>query len=132
MKTGIYQLPTGREVFLCRLHVERTYSGVLEGGPKTASPHLLKRVPEAAREMMPPGTPLVVVPPLKMPLPQFRLLAKLESERGVQTTDADYNSRLFVCWFVEELDQTIHDLLAAVLAAVDWEANAEDYDITNC
>jgi hypothetical protein len=129
MGKGTYRLASGREVFISRFYADCTYSGVLEGGPEAASPHILSSIREDVPRVLPPGKPLVVVNPESMPLPPYRLVVELESRRGTKTTDPDFNSRLFVCWFADSLSPGVDALIRSVLGSVDWEAHAEDYDI---
>jgi len=122
-------LPSGREVYLARFAIAPTYAGVLEGTPETVSPHILERVADDAARTLPPGKPLVVVPPPKLPLPGWLCVAELESRRGARQTDPDFSSRLYVCWFANGTDQRIDAMVEAVLPQLDWEGVAEDYDI---
>ena len=66
-----------------------------------------------------------------MPLPGWLCVAEMNSQRGAQQTDADYNSRLYVCWFAESTAKSIDAMLEAILPHLDWENVAEDYDIMN-
>ena len=124
-----YRLPNGREVYLSRFAIAPTYAGVLEGTPETASPHILERVSEQAAWVLPPAKPLVVVPPPAMPLPGWLCVAELGSRQGARQTDADYNSRLYVCWFAKDTARSIDTMVKTVLPHLDWEQVAEDYDI---
>jgi hypothetical protein len=55
----------------------------------------------------------------------------LESPCGIATTDPDWASRMFVCWFVNDISgATVDELIKSILPSIDWEAHAEDYDIT--
>lgn len=126
---GLHRLPNGREVFLVRLKMAGTYSGVIEGTAKTASQHIRKDLTERAAGMLPPGRPLAVVEPPQGDLPQWICMAELESRRGVHNTDPDFNSRLYVCWFMADTARSLDEVIASVLPQVDWEQLAEDYDI---
>lgn len=126
---SVHRLPNGREVYVVRLAMAGTYAGVLEGTPERASQHLLWSAESRAAHLSPPAKPLVVVPPSQMPLPSWTCVAELESRRGVRSDDPDFNSRLYVCWFTDRTDQSIDDMIASVLPQVDWEGQAEDFDI---
>jgi hypothetical protein len=126
-----YDLESGRKVRLVRLYVDETYAGVIEGTPATATPHVLARIPEHVRRVMPPGQPLLIIRSEPAALPQHRLVAELESRRGVRTSDPDWGSRLFICWFVDDpASESIDALVQSVLPTIDWEAQADDFDVT--
>ena len=126
-----YNLGSGRAVGLVRLHVDRTYAGLLEGTPTSATPHLLARAHDDVARTLPPGRPLLVVHDGEAELPAYRLIAEFESRRGVGTNDPDWASRLFVCWFVDDVGtSSIDHFVQSVLRAVDWETQAQDFDMT--
>lgn len=129
MDMDTYTLQSGREVFASRFCADRTYSGMLEGSPETASPHILSHIRESVPSVLPPGRPLVVVKPDSMPLPPYRLVVELGSWRGAKETDPGFRSPLFVCWFPDNLDPGVDVLIGPVLGSVDWEAQAEDFSI---
>jgi hypothetical protein len=130
MESGIYQLETGRKVFLKRLRIDGTFAGHMEGSPESVSKFVLKHTPSDVQSDMRPGQPLVVIQSDEMPLPDFRFIAKFESSRGVKQTDPDYSSQLYVCWFQGDLSRSMDQVISDVLKRVDWEANAEDFDIS--
>jgi hypothetical protein len=129
MESGSYQLESGRKVFLKRLRIDGTFAGHMEGSPESVSGFVLRNTPSNVQRDMRPGQPLVVIQTDEMPLPDFRFIAEFESRRGVRQTDPDYSSRLFVCWFQGDLSRSLDELMSNVLERVDWEANAEDFDI---
>jgi hypothetical protein len=100
----------------------------LEGTPELVSPGIIKRLPKETQRVLPPGKPLVVVEPDRLPLPTFRLIAELESPRGVRNTAPDCGSQLFVVWFTDGISKPIDELLAPLLVALDWDRHAEDFD----
>jgi hypothetical protein len=110
--------------------IEGTYGGVLEGTAETASPRIFRGIGDRAARILPPAKPLAVVRPPTHPLPQWLVVAELASKSGVRTTDPDFNSFLYVCWFVENIDQGIPTLIESILPQLDWEGLADDYDYT--
>jgi len=126
---GLHRLPNGREVFLVRLKMIGTYSGVVEGSAKTASQHIRKHLTIRAVEMLPPGRPLAIIGPPEGELPQWMCMAEFESKRGVHNTDPDFNSRLYVCWFMADTARSLDEVIASFLPQVDWERTAEDFDV---
>jgi hypothetical protein len=126
---GTYTLTSGRTVFLSRLLLGSTYAGQLEGTLETASYYIRRSLAERIAEVMQPGKPLVVVGNDTSVLPSFQWIAEFHSQRAVHTDDPDYSSQLFVCWFTDDIPDTLHSAIADVLAAVNWEAQATDYDI---
>jgi hypothetical protein len=131
MPNGEYLLPSGRIVRLERLYLDFTYAGLLEGTPERASPGILRQQPQAARRLLAPGRPIVVIDPGRIPLPSYRLIAELVSRQGVLNTDSDFSSLLFVAWFADDIGQPIDELISPLLAKIDWDRHAEDFDIMN-
>lgn len=123
-----YRLANGREVTLSRFALASTYMGVMEGSPETASKYIMGQIAEEASRLLPPAKPLVVVPPSEMPLPKWMCVAALGS-KGAQQNDPDYRSHLSVCWFTDNTDRSIDAMLEEILPHLDWERNAQDYDI---
>jgi hypothetical protein len=126
---GVHRLPNGREIFLIRWKMVGTYSGFLEGSAKTASQMVRKNLSERAAEMLPPGRPLAVVGPPQGELPQWLCVAELGSRSGVHNTEPEFDSRLYVCWFMADTARSLDEVIESILPQVDWEGVAEDYDI---
>jgi hypothetical protein len=122
--------PNGREVYLMKLMITPTYEGCLEGNPEQHTQSELGSLPGKARKHMPPGKPLVVLDPRLKVLPDWIWIAEFESQKGVKTADPDFNSRLYVCWFTDDVKRDITVEIGSILSKVDWESNADDYDIT--
>jgi len=126
-----YHLPNGREIDLVRWNIVGTYSGILEGSKEYASQVVRENLPEMVTQIMPPGHPLAVIGPPIGELPRWLCIAELESLSGVHNTDADFNSRLYVCWFMEDTARRLDEAIESILPLIDWEKLAEDYDIMN-
>ena len=123
-----FHLANGRNVNLSRFALASTYIGVMEGSPETASKYILEQISDYASRLLPPAQPLVVVPTSEMPLPRWLCVAKLGSE-GTQLNDPDYRSFLYVCWFTNDTVRSIDAMIEEILPYLDWEQNAQDYDI---
>src|SRR5687768_13982792 len=102
MESSGHVLRSGRTVRMVRLYVDETYAGLLEGTPLAATPHILACTGDHIRRVLPRGQPLLIMRPETAALPQHRLVAELESRRGVRTSDPDWASKLFICWFVDD------------------------------
>jgi hypothetical protein len=124
-----FQLPSGRKIGLVRWNMVGTYSDVIEGDRLSASPFILKNLVDMAARIMPPGHPLEVIEPPEGELPQWLCLAEFESLVSVHNTGPDFNSRLYVCWFMEDIARCLDEVIKSVIPMVDWESHAEDYDI---
>lgn len=95
---GRFTLVDGREVFLTRLVLTRTYAGMLEGSPASVGRFIRKSIADrVAKEL--PRMPLVILDEGEGPLPGFQWAAAFDSPRGTKTTDPDFSSRLALCWF---------------------------------
>lgn len=128
---GQHRLPDGCAVSLVRFTMAGTYSGCLEGSASAASQAVRESLSERAADLLPPGRPLAVVGPPSGELPRWLCVAQLESRRAVHHTDPDYNSRLYVCWFMDDTTRSLDAVIDSILPHVDWDQVAEDYDIMN-
>ena len=127
---GRYALADGRTVSLARLLITPTYEGVLEGRPAYISQMLRQRLAVNVPRALGCPAPLVILDDGQAELPPYRWAATFTSPRGVQRADnPDYSSRMSLCGFTSIIPADIHAMIAEALAAVDWDADAEDYDI---
>lgn len=117
-----YILPSGRVVCLAEFRLQPAHSDHLVGSPETLTPRVLCDLLQEAR-----GRALVVLPP---PAPFARLPDwECSATSAVRTRDPDYVSRLEVVWSVGDTAPSPDALIGEVLSQLDWEAQAEDYDI---
>jgi len=130
MPNGTYQLRDGRQVRFRSLSVTRNHDGMLAGSTETGSKRILEMLQAEARQIRPPQSPLLVIVPEKLPLPNYMWTAELEAQRAVRTDDPDFGSHLSVCWFADDLGQDINAVIATQLLSVDWDERATDYDTT--
>lgn len=126
---GQHVLTSGRVVSLVRFTMVGTYSGIMEGSLEAASQRVRETITEQAADLLPPCRPLVVIDPPLGELPQWICVAHLDSRSGVRHNDADYNSRLYACWFMDDTTQSLDAVLDSVVARIDWDGVAEDYDM---
>jgi hypothetical protein len=126
----MFRYPSGREVRAVGVKISPTYLGQLEGTPERLSDRILEELPKCVVREFGPGSPLVILDADERPLPEWIWIAEFESWTAVATRDTDYHSRLCVCWFTADIDRHLPSEIERVLARVDWESSAEDYDIT--
>ena len=124
-----YHLTNGRKISLVRWNMIGTYSGILEGSTEGASQYIREELPEMAARILPPGHPLAVVEPPKGELPGWFCVAELESTNSVHNTGPDFFSRLYVCWFMEDIARSLDEVIRSILPQIDWDGLVEDYDI---
>ena len=128
---GNYCLPNGRKISLVRWNMIGTYSGILEGSKKGASQYIREELPEKAARTLPPGHPLAIIRSPLGELPDWFCVAELESPNSVHNTGPDFQSRLYVCWFMEDTARSLDEVIESIIPQLDWERLAEDYDIMN-
>ena len=116
-----HRLQDGREVGVSSFRISGTYAGVMEGDQQNASRHMLKDL-EDRRE----GS--VVVVPTRMPFPDWKCEAHLESRTGTRSALGGCRSTLSVTWFVVNPSRTIDTLVKGVLPHLNWEQDAEDIE----
>ena len=126
---GHFVMPSGREVFLVRLHMSLTYDGCMEGGRASNSHYIRKRLVADIQEEFAGNQKVVCIDKGNQVLPDFRWIAEFASNGGVKTDDSDYNSQLCICWFNDILPSDLHTFLNEVLVTINWEEEAEDYSI---
>ncbi|HMN60801.1 MAG TPA: hypothetical protein PJ988_10580 [Anaerolinea sp.] len=124
-----YKMPDGRPVGLKRLIIRDTYADFLEGTREIASRYIREELPEMAARLLPPGQPLCFVDLGQAELPPWMCLAELDSPDGAKGNGQDTNSRLFVCWFMDNTAMSLDAMIWVVLKGIDWERYAEDYDL---
>lgn len=127
-KSTLFTMSSGHEVKLSRLYMKETYSGVIEGTPETASRYILEEISHQIKKIMPPGSPLVLIEENVKALPQLEWIAEFTSYQAVERDDLDYGSRLYVCWFTEEVYKSLRETIEGILSNIDWDKSAEDYD----
>ena len=109
----------------------KTYAGVLEGTKKVASQYIREDLPRMVSNIMPPGQPLAIIEPPVDELPDWLCVAKLESYLSVHNNGPDFNSRLYVCWFLEDTTRSLDEIIESVIPQIEWENFSEDYDMMN-
>lgn len=113
---------SGRKIALTELHIIRTYAGCLEGRPETNARSIRRRLKEN-------GQAQVILDDGEAILPPLQWQAEFQCGDAVRTKDPDYASRIVVCWFTHVLPDALADALQAVVNQIDYEADAEDFDI---
>jgi len=106
-KSTRFTLLNGRKVTLSRLYMREAYSGVIEGTHETASRYILEEISHKVKKIMPPGSPLVLIEENVKALPQLEWIAEFTSYQAVKRDDLDYGSRLYVCWFTEDVYESL-------------------------
>ncbi len=118
-----------RQISLVRWNMIGTYSGVLEGSKKTASRYFRKNIQQRASRLLDPSRPLAIIDSHEVELPNWFCVAELESSSGVHTNNSDFNSRLYVCWFMDNTDKSLDEIIESIIPQIDWDGLAENYDI---
>jgi hypothetical protein len=122
MKSGWYELESGRQVWLQQLLIRRSFLGIWMGNKDVIRQEVLARLPDEARQLCGENTGVgVQVPPEA--LPTYVFIAEFLSTTPVrQEFDC---SGLAVCWFSDSL-AVEPELVGKQVRSVDWEANAQD------
>ena len=110
------------------LKLERTYGGLLEGTKETASRYLSEELAEEyPMDEDNDGNALVI--PAGECLPNWRCEAFLSSSYCIDTEDD--GTVLSVCWFVEELGDSMQGLVDELMKSLDWKKRARrfSYDL---
>jgi hypothetical protein len=128
MKSQAYKTLDGWEVWLVDLAIRLTYRGVLEGTPMSVSKVILESLKSGKTSRQRPDLPILLIPPVNLPLPDYRWEAELDSGQGIHTNDPDFNSHLQVIWFTDDLDRNIDELLGQIVSQIVWKDHAKDYD----
>jgi hypothetical protein len=116
-------------VSLARLTLLETFHGLFEGSLETASYFRREDLPQHVDKILSPGWPLVVLDDGAPALPRYEWIAEFTSRSGVHETDPDFASRLFVCWYSQDLPADLPGFISSTLSQVDWETSAEDFSI---
>lgn len=108
--------------------VSSTYGGLLAGTREYHSEQLRLEL-AAAYPTSDENSGFSLVLPEGDVLPIWECRAHLDSRQGFH--EADAGSFLRICWFVDDLNQPIQELLIAVLRHVDWRSSARAYSVTD-
>ena len=124
----------GREVFknrklsLNNFGVELTYANHLEGSPESISHSIMVNLERRRQQKAGTATGVTFIRPGVFPLPRYRLKATLVSPYPTSLGESEDYSRLQVCWFSDELGQSIDEMVLFAVARVNWDATATNYD----
>ena len=124
-----FTTPEGRPVYLARLSITGTYEGHLERSPESISRYIRRDLTEHFRRQMPHVSAIVILDDGEDALPGLEWIAEFGCREAVHTTDPDYCSRLRVCWFTDNLPDSLTEGLEVALHRAGYETSAEDYDI---
>ena len=118
-----------RKIRLTDLAVNSTFAGCLEGTPETNSQHIMEDLEHSLKQKQHRDMGLAIIRPAEFPLPGYRFVGTFLSPQAINLEDLEMGSRLQVCWFDDNLDQSINEMVQVALSQVNWEAAAMNYDI---
>jgi hypothetical protein len=121
MSDGLFKLASGRDVNLEEFHVQITGLGYLQGRPSLQD--VLRELPANVSRIFGTDRPLLVHEPPPGPLPSYTLYAWLNSSPLHPEADC---SILIVCWFDNNLPESVRSCVASQLATLDWDSHAKD------
>ncbi len=143
MKDGVFDLSSGRRIYLRELRQYGTYEGLLEGLPTAErNREQVERLvleytgkPYAAKPYLirPVETPVEYHRPGRYPfgtpsaLPQITCIGRFDSLHAARNKGSDL-SGLVVLWFQQHFAFPIDHAAFVGIHAIDWEAHAADMD----
>ena len=117
-----------RKIRLTDLAVTATFAGWLEGTPETISQHILVHLEGTLKQSQTCDMGLAIIRPDEFTLPSYRFVGTFESPQAINSGDSELGSRLQVCWFGDDLDQSVNEMVHLALSQVNWDAAAVNYD----
>ncbi len=120
------KLASGRIVWLQRFSIWRTVpSNVLDGNPDRIYREVWESLPGLLRTEFGEGV-VIREPPNILGLPDYTCVAELHSDPLPADPREDY-SFLTVCWFVEEPEGSLAEIIRHGLAGLRWEKHAQNW-----
>ena len=110
------------EVSANDIQIYETYSSFLEGRKELMSLRIKSKITSILEEMIYSYEGVYIELP-EGELPDYRICARLKSYSGVK--DGDY-SCLFACWFIENIDETVPNILKQAVSKIIWKDVAKD------
>lgn len=130
---GTYTASSGRAIHLIGLRMRRTWQGLLEGTPEQGTERRRRNgyseLIQQMHEEFIPAQAAIVIDEGWEAFPRFQWMALFEGP-AIRSKDADWESRLCVCWFTSEIPSDLDGVIARVSAKLSWEDVAEDFDAT--
>lgn len=115
---------TKLKVTFSSFRVASTYAGLMEGSRAYAS-KMIREELVSEYPMDAPNNGYALVIAEDGPLPPWRCTASISSRVKIEP-DGD-RSDLEVCWFLDEVDKPIQELVDDVATLVDWHARARSF-----
>jgi hypothetical protein len=123
MGDGWFKLNSGRSVLLQQFHVRATALEILEGSADWIRTEVLRKLPVEVSKRY-GNTGLLLRAPAAGPLPGYTFFADLYSYEPIQP--GFECSRLVVCWFGDNLPESVRSAVASQLETLDWNIYAKD------
>jgi hypothetical protein len=115
--------PKSYPIFLDRLHINRTWRGVLEGTQAGVRWVTLHRLPETVTHIFGPSGLFVHEPPDGL-IPAYTMFAEFCSYTPIKP-EFDFSSLVLV-WFADSLPENVTSDLAIQINGIEWEKYAKD------
>ena len=122
MSDGLFKLASGRDVNLDEFYVHESARGYLQGKPNLED--ALRELPANVSRIFGDDRALLVRRPPPGPLPFYTFYAYLRSSEPLHP-EADC-SGLIVCWFGNNLPESVRSCIASQLETLDWDRHAKD------
>jgi hypothetical protein len=122
MDDGLFTLTSGRDVNLDEFHVHESARGYLQGKPNLQD--ALRELPANVSRIFGDNRAVLAREPPPGPLPFYTFYAHLHSSEPLHP-EADF-SELIICWFDNNLPESVRSCVASQLTTLDWDGHAKD------
>jgi hypothetical protein len=122
MSDGLFTLASGRDVNLDEFHVHESARGYLQGRPSLQD--ALHDLRYNVSRIFGDDRALLVREPPPGPLPFYTFYTHVHSPEHLNP-EADC-SELIICWFHNNLPESVRSCVASQLTTLDWDSHAKD------
>jgi hypothetical protein len=136
MKQWSVQIPDWKKLWIQQFYFKPTYLGVLEGTIRYINQETISCLPEKANAIFRVSRTAVyfqmpTAEHLERPLPDFLCMALVTSKPVEDETYDEYTlySRVVCCWFTNDLNRTVGDLIRDGIHPFPWEKYAENWGV---
>jgi len=118
--TLVLRLDPGRAVELTQLRITLTFEGFLEGSPEGCSEEVRR---DLISDPAWSGVGFRLIDTHGPVLPPYKCVADFRSDKAVRS---GISSWVRICWFVDDLERPLRDLLSEALSGINWAGAATD------
>lgn len=120
-----YHLDCGRDVYVEEIRIALSTLGHYAGSADAIRAEVIRRLPDRAFDQFPGSGGVLVKPVPEGELPAFTFMVSLACRQPVFDPAADF-SGLVVCWFTDDVETSLPEMIHREICSVEWDKHAVD------